>query len=503
MVSKSKRVDSADPLVRFLDKNRREFTKADILRYISANNIEMINLRYAGADGRLKTLNIVFHDIDYLDTILSSGERVDGSSLFPHVEAGSSDLYVMPRYRTAFLNPFTSIPSLDILCSYYAKDGKPLETSPEYTLRKAHEALKHATGLEYEVMGELEYYVVSDQEPLFPADDQRGYHESAPFNKSGELRARAMKYIVAAGGHIKYGHSEVGNFTRDGKTYEQNEIEFLPVPLEEAADQLMIAKWIIRVLAHQHGLDVTFAPKISVGKAGSGLHVHTRLKRDGKNAMVADGKLSDAALKAIAGYLDLAPSLTAFGNTNPTSYFRLVPHQEAPTTVCWGDRNRSVLVRVPLGWTEGARAMITEANPLETPPTADFGQRQTVEFRCPDGSADIYLLLAGLAVAARHGFEMENALDYARQRYVDVNIFASENEQVASRLAHLPTSCAESADCLQARRAIYERHGVFSPQLIDGTISLLRRFNDTHLREETGNDPEKVMSLVRRFFHCG
>lgn len=66
--------------------------------------------------------------------------------------------------------------------------------------------------------------------------------------------------------------------------------------------------------------------------------------------MLKDGVLSETARKAIAGMMVLAPSITAFGNTNPTSYFRLVPHQEAPTNVCWGDRNRSVLVRVPLGW---------------------------------------------------------------------------------------------------------------------------------------------------------
>ncbi|MDR2413407.1 MAG: glutamine synthetase family protein, partial [Odoribacteraceae bacterium] len=342
---------SADPLVRFLGKERRDFTKADIIRYISANNIDLLNLRYAGADGRLKTLNIVFHDLDYLDTILSSGERVDGSSLFPYIEAGASDLYVVPRYRTAFLDPFSPVPSLDILCSYYTKDGTPLETSPEYTLRKAREALKRVTGMDYEVMGELEYYVASAAADPFLADDQRGYHESAPFNKSGDLRVEAMKHIVEAGGHIKYGHSEVGNFTRDGLVFEQNEIEFLPVPLEEAADQLVIAKWILRVLAYRRGVNLTFAPKITDGKAGSGLHVHTRLKKEGRNAMIENGRLSDDALRAISGYLDLAPALTAFGNTNPASYLRLVPHQEAPTTVCWGDRNRSVLVRVPLGWT--------------------------------------------------------------------------------------------------------------------------------------------------------
>ena len=76
-----------------------------------------------------------------------------------------------------------------------------------------------------------------------------------------------MSMIAQTGGLIKYGHSEVGNFSRDGKTYEQNEVEFLPCPIETAADQLLLAKWVIRTLGWQYGLDVTFAPKIIVGEA--------------------------------------------------------------------------------------------------------------------------------------------------------------------------------------------------------------------------------------------
>ncbi len=47
----------------------------------------------------------------FWNIILSYGERVDGSSLFAFIEAGSSDMYVIPRYRTAFLNPFSEVPT--------------------------------------------------------------------------------------------------------------------------------------------------------------------------------------------------------------------------------------------------------------------------------------------------------------------------------------------------------------------------------------------------------
>ena len=489
-------------VVAFLGKPAREFTKADIINYITENGIRMVNFMYPAGDGRLKTLNFVINNAAYLDTILTCGERVDGSSLFPFIEAGSSDLYVVPRFATAFHDPFAEIPTLTMLCSFFNKDGEPLASAPRYTLLKALRAFNEVTGMEFEAMGELEYYVIAPDEGLFPATDQKGYHESAPYAKFNEFRTECMAYIAQAGGQIKYGHSEVGNFTIDGMIYEQNEIEFLPVAAADAADQLVIAKWIIRNLAYRYGFDITFAPKITAGKAGSGLHIHMRIMKDGKNMMLDGGVLSATARKAIAGMMELAPSITAFGNTNPTSYFRLVPHQEAPTNICWGDRNRSVLVRVPLGWTAKSD-MCQIANPLEKPHDYDTSQKQTVEMRSPDGSADVYELIAGLVVACRYGFELENALEIAEKTYVNVNIHKKENAAKLNDLAQLPDSCAASADCLERQRAIFEARGVFSSAMIDGILKALRAFDDRTLREDIGNDRERMLELVHRFFHCG
>jgi glutamine synthetase len=493
---------NANSLVTFIGKPCAEFTKADIIRYISENGIRMVNFMYPAGDGRLKTLNFVIHNRAYLNAILTCGERVDGSSLFPFIEAGSSDLYVIPRFRTAFLDPFAEIPTLSMLCSFFNKDGEPLESAPEHTLHKACEAFRATTSMDFHAMGELEYYVIAPDDGMFPATDQKGYHESGPYAKFNAFRTQCMAYIAQAGGQIKYGHSEVGNFKLDGMVYEQNEIEFLPVYAEQAADQLMLAKWIIRNLGYKYGYNITFAPKITTGKAGSGLHIHMRMMKDGHNCMLKDGVLSPEARKAIAGMMVLAPSITAFGNKNPMSYFRLVPHQEAPTNVCWGDRNRSVLVRVPLGWA-AKKDMCEIANPLEEPSHFDTSIKQTVEMRSPDGSADLYQLLAGLAVACRHGFEMADAETLAEQTYVNVDIHRKENEEKLKKLAQLPDSCAASADCLQSQRQYFEAAGVFSSAMIDGIIKRLREYDDRTLRHDVTGKPEAMQKLVTRYFHCG
>jgi glutamine synthetase len=123
--------------------------------------------------------------------------------------------------------------------------------------------------------------------------------------------------------------------------------------------------------------------------------------------------------------------------------------------------------------------------------------------RSPDGSADVYQLIAGLAVACRHGFEMENALALAEQTYVNVNIHQKENADRLEKLAQLPDSCAASADCLEQQRAVYEAHGVFSPAMIDGIIAQLRQYNDRTLRKDIGSNQEEMLKQVKRYFHCG
>ena len=115
----------------------------------------------------------------------------------------------------------------------------------------------------------------------------------------------------------------------------------------------------------------------------------------------------------------------------------------------------------------------------------------------------MYLLLAGLAVAARHGFEMPDALPYAEERYVNVNIFDDAHKHIAERLSHLPTSCAESAECLANQRAIYEAQGVFSAGLIDGMIDKLNSYHDKTLRQDISNHPENIQALVKKFINAG
>ena len=128
--------------------------------------------------------------------------------------------------------------------------------------------------------------------------------------------------------------------------------------------------------------------------------------------------------------------------------------------------------------------------------------KQTIEYRASDSSANLYYLLAGLVIAARHGFEMENAIEYTDKRYVDVDIHKNGNELKTNGFEHLPTSCYESAQVLENQKDIYTKYGVFSEATIDVVVESLKNYDDKKIRKEIEAHPEILQKLVDKYFYC-
>ncbi len=507
----------ANPLVMLLDKEPGDFVRSDFLKAVETQKIERITFHYTGLDGKLKELKLPATDRAYVDAVLAQGERVDGSSLFKGmVDAGLSDLFVVPVYKTAFFNPFDE-GSLDFVCRYLTKEGELAPFTPDNILRRASELFRKNTGLALNALGELEFFLLGEKGPnIFPAQKQQGYHGSLPFNKSGPVLNEMLRLITQVTGAVKYAHSEVGfieSVRSDhdeirGKRAEQLEIEFLPRPVEEMADALVLGRWIVRNTAFKHGMIATFTPKLEEGIAGNGFHFHLELARDGRSIMTGPGgRISTEAKKLIGGLCEYADSLTAFGNTISSAYLRLVPNQEAPTRVCWSDLNRSALIRVPLAWTNLGN-LARKVNPQDPDDYKGVsGGRQTVELRSPDGSAHIHLLLGGVVMAADWAFKGGLSLfkeygpvELAEQLYVKGNIFSDKD--LLARLPILPASCVESSRILLEKRDLYERDGVFPPTVIDYMARLLLAEDDEFMNKCLSALPaDDRLHEIRKIMH--
>jgi glutamine synthetase len=154
-----------------------------------------------------------------------------------------------------------------------------------------------------------------------------------------------------------------------------------------------------------------------------------------------------------------------------------------------------------LGWNKTGN-MINEVNPMSPVEEKSRLNKQTVEFRAPDGSADIYKLLAGLIVAAKHGIEMEGALKMADELYVDVNIFDEKYKDQLEKLQQLPSSCWESAEALEKHRKLFEQNNIFPAGVISDVIEKLKSFNDKGLSERLYGKEEELRKVVLKYIHC-
>lgn len=494
-----------NPLSTFLDKPPAEFQRSDLLSIIEDKQIERITFHYTALDGRLKELLLPVTGRKRAERILAEGERVDGSSLFTGmVDASLSDVYVVPEYRTAFLNPFDQ-GSLDFICRYVNQDGERAPFAPDNILAQAHSLFKENTGMELHALGELEFYLISDKGPyLFPREAQKGYHESSPFLQNGKILTEIVRHISQITDAVKYAHSEVGFIEKveseraeiNGKQAEQMEIEYLPRSVEEMADAMVIGRWVIRNVASRHGSVATFTPKLVQGGAGNGLHIHLQLMKGGANVMEgADGRLSDDAVRLVGGLCDYADTLLAFGNTVASSYMRLVPHQEAPTNIFWSGLNRAALIRVPLAWSE-VTDIAKRINPQESSVVREFEKSKTVELRSSDGSALTHLLLAGIAMAADWGFRNPDAKDRAEKLYVSGR--TRPDKKLWETFASLPANCLESSQVLAEKRSLYEREGIFPPAVIDYVVDMLEK-EDAAVRSY--GRLENILKIMHKDLH--
>lgn len=454
----------ARTLERFIGKPAAAWNVQDLIQLFRSKGLRLVSLMHVGGDGWLKTLDFVPRDLEHLQDILEGGERADGSSLFAGkgIRAESSDMLLRPRVDSAFLDPFSSCPTLVLMCRHIGRDGRPLSESPDAILLRSYEHLRDLTGVDLWALGEVEYFLGkhASESDIYGADE-RGYHASSPFVFGQSLRRQALLTLAEIGVPVKYGHSEVGYIAAsesDDMIWEQHEVELALTPLPQAADSVALTQWVLRNLVRQHGMRCSFDPILRKGHAGSGLHFHFSPLVDGRHAGRSEdgGQLTAAGQWLVAGLVLYGATLMVFGNRTPGSFIRLSQAKEAPSGITWGAFDRHALVRLPLT-TKTAEGRIV------SPPT--------IEFRLPDGSAHPHLLLAGVAQAMVAGRATPN-LDALLARTAAPH--GHDRSAAGDDNSRLPSSFREIADLLVTHRSVFEAGSVFPESLIDQFVTILR-----------------------------
>ena len=263
-----------------------------------------------------------------------------------------------------------------------------------------------------------------------------------PVDRLQDLRSRIMLALIASGIDVEVHHHEVG-------TAGQTEIDMRFGPLVRMADQIMMYKYIVKNVCHEHGYTATFMPKPMFGDNGSGMHVHQSLWKNGENLFWSKNGyagLSDMARFYIGGLIKHAPAILAFAAPTTNSYRRLVPGFEAPINLIYSQRNRSAVCRIPM-YSKSPKA-------------------KRIEFRAPDPAANPYLTFAALLMAGLDG--VKNRIEPPAP--IDKDLYDLELHE-RKRVKNTPGSLAEVLDALQQDSQFLLQGGVFTQDLLDTWVA--------------------------------
>jgi glutamine synthetase len=153
------------------------------------------------------------------------------------------------------------------------------------------------------------------------------------------------------------------------------------------ADQTFLLKRLIKNCARQFNMNASFMAKPFSDEAGNGMHVHLSVvDKDGNNVFTVDKNKQPQGLfsHAIGGLLKTTPDFLSFYAPHSNSYRRLVHNADhAPTTLSWGNENRTALIRLPEASAEATR----------------------LEFRVASADSNPYLVFASVLASVYAGIQ--------------------------------------------------------------------------------------------------
>lgn len=455
-------------------------TPEEVLQFAKDNGAKMVDLKFTDLPGSWQHFSVPLHALS--EESFVEGVPFDGSSIRGFQVINESDMLVIPDATSAFMDPFTAVPTLSLVCNIAHPGTKaPYSRDPRYIAQKA-EAYLRSTGLaDTSYFGpEAEFYVfdhvrygstdnrqfaeIDSDEAHWNSDRdgtrnqghlmrvKEGYFPVAPNDTMQDLRTEMVLKLEELGVEVEAQHHEVG-------AAGQAEIDIRFNTLVKTADNMLLYKYIVKNTARKYGKTVTFMPKPVFGDNGSGMHTHQSLWKEEKPLFFdANGYagLSQMARYYVGGILTHAPALLAIAAPTTNSYKRLVPGFEAPVNLVFSKGNRSAAVRIPL--TTNPKAL-------------------RIEFRSPDPTANPYLLFAALLMAGLDGIRRE--IEPSEHGYgpVDRDLYSLTPEELRE-ISSVPGSLEESLNALENDHAFLLEGGVFTPDLLEKYIDLKREQAD-------------------------
>ena len=307
-----------------------------------------------------------------------NGAGFAGFAAWLDMSPADSDMFAVPDPNSLIQLPWNK--EVGWLASDLWMNGKPVEASPRVMLKKQIKLLSNE-GYTMKSGVECEYFLISPDGSSIadPRDTQSKpcYDQSALMRQYDLIKEICDCMITMGWNPYQNDHEDANG---------QFEMNWDYTDCLTTADRHTFFKFMVKSIAEKHGLRATFMPKPFEQLTGNGCHAHISLWDKKKNKFLDKNDklgLSKLAYNFLGGVIKNAGSLSAFFNPTLNSYRRInAPPTKSgatwsPSSISYTGNNRTHMIRVP-----------------------DPGR---FELRLMDGSANPYLLQAGVLAAGING----------------------------------------------------------------------------------------------------
>ena len=133
-------------------------TPEEVLKLAQENSIKFVDFKFVDLPGTWQHFTIPVHVLT--EEVFEEGVPFDGSSVRGFQTIDESDMLVIPDADTAFIDPFTSVPTLSLTCNIAYPTKQPYTRDPRYIAQKAEEFLRISGVADTAYFGpEAEFYI--------------------------------------------------------------------------------------------------------------------------------------------------------------------------------------------------------------------------------------------------------------------------------------------------------------------------------------------------------
>ena len=435
-----------------MGKNLASIAKAKKIKYFLISFVDLF--------GVLRSKLVPTRSISEMQ---KNGAGFGGFAAWLDMTPADPDIFAIPDTDSLIQLPWNK--EVGWLASDLYMNGKPVEASPRVMLKNQINKLSKKN-LTMKSGVECEYFLLTPDASNIadPRDIQSKpcYDQLALMRRYDLIKEICDSMIELGWGPYQNDHEDANG---------QFEMNWDYSECLMTADRHTFFKFMVKSLAEKHGLRASFMPKPFQNLTGNGCHAHVSVWQGNNNKFLDKSDrlgLSKLAYNFLGGIMKNAESLSAFFNPTINSYRRInAPPTKSgaswsPSSISYSGNNRTHMIRIP-----------------------DDGR---FELRLMDGSANPYLLQAGVIAAGLYG--LNNKSNPGEP--LNCNMYTDYKQY--PNLAKLPDDLEESLEKLNESKNIKE---AFGDEVINSYIKLKNLELDSFNEEESFDKKSPVTEWER------